>query len=886
MSNLLDLLQIVQEPISLLIVVIYFIGTSLIYLIREILVNPLSVRRTLASLLVAILIIPVLIVARPYLPFRMSDFFFFLFVFMVSLLIFVLLMPPGGVGKSLIELIQYVVAPFIWLGRKLWFFLLAHRIITPVGLFILAFFIIVLIKNCQARPEPFRVNIELEKAGSAGDGSGADNLKSALDDLKSKLKDVYGIELIVNPVEDSADLTITLTLNNDDCRDKKYIPDQWRWDASDELEPILELLQLDEGGAHTEDEGNLCNWTRTKQDLESLILLAYGLETHYIRPFSPDTAAADIFRMAYSRLLYTEESENEKTPAQRDIKELALQRRMLTCARVMAVIADGAGLDIDEKKALKETVAKDPFEKGSPPADYCVAQAYYGLGRGEMEHHLQLLQENPERAPQALQDAVEYFDLALDTYAATTSSQPGDGFQWSYYFYRGLARYRLGHFERARQDLKIAEDSHEDTPINNNSLEAISYLRARIELEEILYSSLSAAVCSEPRPTGGRDERDPLSRLQQLQESDSMGLAPLNIGTMSLLSEAHYWQALALCDPKAEADHSRRAIEKAQAARLKIDGGTKNKGIIFEPSAVDVFLDHLYTSNDRNGNSASSVGHHLDQYNKVAGVPAYVIPLTVDSPWPLRWLVRNHFDEPLFDFSPLLAALGKPAVDSGCAGMFCAELGDGNGKTIEWPLIDQGYGLFEAHPSSGKMPSAIFTAEPGEKGAILLRSDLHTSLIYRRAEEAPIKIFTGLLSITTTAVLTAEVNAEWDGNAIDCHSCYEIDIDLQLSSEGYEISGLSTNGLDGFPTLIFKASLFEGTLPLDQQLSNYNHWRVIGGSFITLPIQDGNGRFKGSFGTILLDTTKHHAVRIFVEDRQGNEIVEFWVKDFEIKIPA
>lgn len=888
MATLLDLLQISQESISLVIVALYVIGILLIRLIKLIKEDLPPVPRTLASFLMAILAIVILVVVRPYLPFRVSDLIYYLIGLMVFLVVIVVLLPAGGVGKALWELILYLLSPFIWLVSKYWAFWRDHRIIAPVILFLLFSVAFAVTYFVRTRPEPFRVNIELKEAGSTGDGSGGDNLRSVLYDLETKMERVYDVAITVEPVEDAADLTITLTLNNDDCRDDHYISDNWRWEAGGELEQILMMLQLDKLGAHTEDNKNLCNWTRTSQDLEVLILLAYGLEIYYINPLSPDVDAGDVFETAYFRLLYIDDTKKVKTPPQTDMNELALQRRMLTCARVMAVIADGTNLNINEKRDLKETIAKDPYEGSAPPVDYCVAQAYYGLGRGEMEHHLQLLQQNPDKAAQALEEAIHYFNQALDTYEATTSSQPGNGFQWSYYFYRGLARYRQGQFQRARQDLKLAEEMHDDTLINSISLETISYLRARFELEESLYDSLWGSTCSEPQLTDsdGQDEPTPLTRLQQLQDSDRTGLTPLSIGAMSLLSEARYWEVLASCDPNAQAraDHSKRAIENAEAARTKIDSGTKDEEVAAEPSTVDVFLDHLYAKNGQNGNSTSSVDRHMAAYNKGSGIPAYVISLPGDSPWPLRWLVRNSYDEPLFDFAHLLPANGEPAVGNICASMFCAQLDDGDDNTIEWPLIDRGYGLFVAQPPSDALPFAHFIAEPGEEGTILLRSDLYTSLIYHKAETDPIEIFVGTLPITTTAVLSAEVNVEWDGNAVDCHSCYQLDIDLQLTAEEYAITELSTNGDDGLPTLFFKASLFEGTLPLDESLSSDNHWQPIGGSFIKFPIQDGNGRFKGSFGSVLLDTSKHHAVRIFVEDQQGNKIYEDWI--LEIKIPA
>jgi hypothetical protein len=386
---------------------------------------------------------------------------------------------------------------------------------------------------------------------------------------------------------------------------------------------------------------------------------------------------------------------------------------------------------------------------------------------------------------------------------------------------------------------------------------------------------------------------------------------------MSLFNEALYWEALERCvrtdeggpcmDREAGVACRSVAIDKARAAQLKIAGDRRNENEGETPgtSPVDVYVE-LHDTLD--GGSAPSLGDDaLADFYRGPGAPAYVIPLQprlahgesgirprgltdyvnlVDASLQFQWLVRNAYDEPLFDYSQLIdAGADNPSEANQCDRGFCVRLDDGLGRTRDWPLNDLGLGLFASGPIT--TTHAEMTASPGAGESIQLWGDLEVSLVYTVDGEDEVELNAGSLPITTLGELSAEVEVNPDEDATDCLTCYIIDVDALLKGEGVEISKLSLSEQGEPPSLIFKATLNGKIVVPDAPATNPDDEAQVElvdeAGVIELTRRDGQGRFSGQFPSVELDPNKHYVVRVFVEDRNGRVKGHYWI---DIRIPA
>lgn len=793
-----------------------------------------------------------------------------------------------------------------------------------IGLIILVFLIWItpVVFVMWPRPQPFLVYVRLPNDPSPGQGM-ISNLDTVIQQIAGDMKP-YGIKVEKDPQDESpANLRITITLTTNDCNATAK-PYQWVMETDGNL---LALFLEETGGTRKEYDGSPCNWIRTQDDIAALILFANGLDTYYIQ--RQPAAAAERFRKvnkimeATTRADY--QAENDEIVTERLLR---IPRRIRSCAQVMSVVTD-ASADEADLQVLTNVVTIDPYGTNAPPpAEFCIAQAYYWLGRGALEQHVNALKlkqggsDAPDPA-KLLEAAHDYFTLAIQTYKtaeAVSQSGEADGYHWIYYFYRGLTSYRQGNLVQADADMAMAEDNYAESPIDEFTNEVVSYTRARIGVEQAQYQQmtpLDAEVVACGNVVGKVNQPVDLSGLQDGAQARSRSRQNLSIGTMAHFNLALYWAAQEPETTKTEvnqcvATNAGSATENprcqaishaAQALRL-VAGDTDNHTVDLDTSPVDVFLATLYRL-DGQDNAADSMSRNdtLDNLRSDAGVPAYVIPLSPrlepdmacgratddyrtdvhrldGDPLVFRWLLRNSYDELLFDYQPSTSKDNRGSPE--CESTFCVALDDGVAPPRYWRLNDLGFGLFETGPITPI--DVVLTARPELHGGIRMDGEQRVSLVYKDKDEELREIYVGSLPITSAAHLSADVEANWvgkDEEGEECSWCYEIDVTAWLTGDGVDnISRLSVNGTDGRPDLIFKAALYEEVGVAEGQ------WRPVTDVLdFQLAASDNAGHFIGHLSSVELDPDKPHAIRVFVEDRYGNRKAGYWSEDIKVIPP-
>ena len=841
--------------------------------------------------------------------------------------------------------------PFIRFRR--WF--LPFRLNHPKATIILIIFVGLLWVTplffaLSPRPQPFHVYVRRPNDPSLDLGM-IGNLDAAIQQIAGDMKP-YDIEVEQDPEDGSpADLLITITPATNDCA-AASTPYRWAMLADGALSPLLNIFLEETGGLGKEYPNGPCNWIRTQDDIVALILFANGLDKYYIQ--GQPAAAAERFREVNKIMAPTTRGDYQAENDEKVTEELLrIPRRIRNCAQVMNVIADGSFAGADGQEALTNVITIDPYGINSPPlAEFCIAHAYYWLGRGALERHFNALKEVDSESPdpaKLLEAAHDYFTLAIQTYKTAEGMSPNGeakGYGWIYYFYRGLTSYRQGNLVQADADLALAEANSDlaindhsakakassDSAINDHSAkvkanaysaindysaEMISYMRTRIGVEQAQYhhaASLDAKESICENAVGEATAQVDPSDLQLLTGVRSRSRQDLSIGTMARFNLALYWaaqepkdtqnQCAGVNSESATVGARCTAILEAAHALQMVAGDTDNNSVRPDSSPIDVFLATLYKL-DGQHNAADSMLRNgtLDNFRSGAGVPAYVIPLSPrlepdmacgqatddyrtdvhrldGDPLVFRWLLRNSYDELLFDYQPSTSKDNPGSPD--CESTFCVALDDGVGLPRYWRLNDLGFGLFETGPITPI--DVVLTARPELNGGIRMDGEQRVSLVYKDKDEELRELYVGSLPITTAAHLSAEVEVNWvgkDEEGEECSWCYEIDVTALLTGDGVDnISRLSINGTDDLPDLIFKAALYEEVGVAEGQ------WRPVTGVLdFQLEASDDAGHFMGHLSSVELDPDKPHAIRVFVEDGYGNRKARYWSEDIEIVPP-
>ena len=924
-----NLISAILQLGNLEILLIFVVGYLIVQLFQRILSRPPSNQQILANVILAFMAGSIVIIIRRqgYLPVAPSI-FVVIFLFTV-IIVYQLFKSPteAGQGPSIMALINKLIALFVVVVdgmRRLW-----EGWRWVVGIIMVAIFVLGVsgFVWARSRPETFRVAIELQTADPESSGNAPGTLRAVLEELQQELDGP--INIILDPVDNTADMEITFTLNNSSCAGT-HSSDRWGWTVKDgNLKEMLELLLVDAGGPRVEDENDPCKWTRTKDDLAALIWLTYGLDRLYVRLVDPDNAFAEAYqRMSKSKsLIYQTLGDSPQAN-----EALALPRRLQTCALVMDIMADGPSLTEGEIVKLRTAAEDDPFSQNGAAADFCVAQAHYWLGRDALNHHLQISKSNNSASSaNLLVEAREHFDQAIEIIADSLNNFEDDlekGPHWAYYFFRGLTSYRQGNLNLAISDIEKAEVNHSNHPIDEWSVEMVSYFRARLLLESSAYPLLLQGACKELSAYERGQQPDVLVPLRLLQKEDEPGLAPFNIGAAALFNEAIFWQAIEqcgefdsgppdqlLCHDENESDCSQLALKVTEQARLKIDGDRRGAVRQFDSSAIDIFLAQLHLLNDPQ--STPSVSEKaLEEFAQGSGAPAYVIPVspTLDpyggraaenvglddfidltqTQLEFQWLLRNAYDEPLFDYSPLEQALtNERSSHYECELAFCASLADGQGQSTDWPLHDLGYGVFTTHLPRATQHTSIpaqMAAEPGPGEQIYLWGDVAVSLRQYAGGEQLNEIDLGTLTIATLGRLLADADVEWTGRdeaGNDCELCFKVRVTSGLVGEGVEITRLAVRrGNDGRPTLVFRAALFEKMVSSDAHGADQGRWQPIDDRpiFDLHPI-GARGSFEGLLPAVQLSGESSYAIRVYSEDRNGRVKASVWLEDLNIVFP-
>lgn len=711
------------------------------------------------------------------------------------------------------------------------------------------------------------------------------------------------IEIILDPVDMEADLIITLTQNNSDCN-APYLYNRWQWKATDKLEDVLKLLLVENGKPRIEENESYCRWTRTVKDVGALIRLAHGLNLFYVRRTDTTGAIAN-FEAAINSMADIS-SYKSLVDDPRAAEFLILPRRILTCAQVMSVVAQDLPLDEEDRNVLIEVINHDPFGGKVLSPDFCITQAHFWLGRDAMERHLDFLAAgNAATSASFLDDAIEHFSTAAELYGQA-KELPNGGPQWIYYFYRAIAHYRRGDFEHAVSDLIKAKKSHADYIVVDLPQSTIDYLCARLWVETSTYPGLVGQACNDEY----RKQTDILTPLRQRQDDSVFGIAPLSIGAMSLFNESLYWDALGRCvrddaqavsdgsctDSAAGAEHRNKAISTAERARRRISDDSQ------DASSIDTYMALLYRLAGRGDVVLSDAA--LSKYLHNFGAPVYVIPLKPtaasmahgDVDWPLsfHWLLRNRYDEPVFDAGRLIEETSASNIPCSDIYTFCLRLDDRAGTISDFPLSDRGMGLFVS--DEVLMPSMALKASPGVAETIELQGDLGVSLVYRHGEGGPKTIVIGSLPVEVTITndeFRAEANVHYIGENsdldadVDCVLCYDYQVvaNARFVRDDVNVAKLMVARQDNQPSLTFWADLWEAQfipsgLSTARCEENWSPTTLISKIRLT---PGGQGDLKGRFPIQELDTQKYYSIHVYAEDRNGTRKVDSW--DCKISIP-
>ena len=346
----------------------------------------------------------------------------------------------------------------------------------------------------------------------------------------------------------------------------------------------------------------------------------------------------------------------------------------------------------------------------------CIRDSYW-LGRDALNDYLAASANTiPSQANANLTQAEQYFTHAIDAYklvAAPSDGVTATGYHWLYYFYLGLTQYRQGRLERAGQSFDAAERSYQEYSFNPFPKELLAYMKARIRLEGVAYSRRDEVdgVCQEA--VGGplaANETAVLQSLRYLNDQDGETQGPLNLGIMSLFHQALYQYS-----PTSLPSQPRLPSEAITAAeRSLVKANNFQTGYLAEDVVLlEALLDNLYTFNDPSTALLDDKG--LKAFRQQAGAVAYVLPfwprlqpdsacggeaiidLSAGRPLAFLWRLRNSDDEPVF-FShhdqPQSEDVTDPAKlgSATCEFAYCLRIGTDE----HWPLVDRGYGLFEA----------------------------------------------------------------------------------------------------------------------------------------------------------------------------------------------
>ena len=745
--------------------------------------------------------------------------------------------------------------------------------------------------------------------------------------------DELGIRLSDDPLDfQAADLRITLRIDNSDCKSDSSELVSWGWDATNRRQLNSSLLRyLEESDVVGSDNARaLCIGGDNAMTVIAFITFANGLNHLLAEP--PNTnAAIDNFRYIAENLEGMGDATAEGDDAQ-EISPNALYfpRRIKTCAELMAIVADGVSAtntdsDVERLEAIISSGPVAPEDVGHidwetfdlsteerAGLEYCHAQAYYWLGRTAlMRHQIDLFadqsgadvatiyadQEETEPDTHPLDRANDYFTLALE---ASPNEFESTGYWWSYYFYRALARYRQGSLEQALDDLEAAGRTIEDHALNEMGDErigkpAIDYLHARIELERVAYQGFFPTVCLGAGPQSDADTV--LTDMRNMADENEYGPAPLSVGTMALFNEALFRFSRAPTD-------SGRVLDLLARARQQVAGDAGSS--VENYSHIDVLRDKVYKFDGDSENEAPIVSEGtIKEFLVGAGSPAYVIPVSpfllpgrycgpADNDRPVRahqlhrgnirfvWLLRNRFDELIFDYQPFPPLYNSQEGDTGleeCDATFCVAVDNGTGERRYWRLNDRGFGLFMSDPVNPI--HAALSAEPGPDGIIYLRGAPAVSLVYMAEGHDPKEILLGDLPVEVPARLEPDqIIGTISTNATDCDNCYDVNVTLSLASDAVPTLPVS---LERLREMTFRATLYERLEDGEAVDSDDGQWQIIGPGIRM--ILDDDLRINGAFPSARIIPGRAHALQVQLVDRADVTMAEYWLKSLDIRVP-
>lgn len=783
----------------------------------------------------------------------------------------------------------------------------------------------------RPRPSNFLVYISRNTNDEVGGGT-ADSFLTNIMNEGSELEEL-GIHLSDDPLDfQAADLRITLGMSNTDCKSDSAELVSWGWDATNRRRLNSSLLRYvrESGVVGSDDARALCIGGDNAMAVIAFITFANGLNALLADP--PDTEAAiESFRYITDDLKDMRDTTADGEQAEGiPVRVLNFPKRIKTCAALMSIVADGfSASDNSENdvERLKAVIANGPvtpekighinwdtFDLSDELLDleYCHAQAYYWLGRAALTRHQIDLFDDQSNAdvitvyayqdealpePHSLDQAIDYFTLALEISPIEIETT---GYWWSYYFYRALARYRQGDFEQALDDLEAARRSFEEHPLNGLGVDhigepTINYLHARIELERAAYQQrLFPTACLGAMLPSDTDTL--LADMRNMVGEGEYGLAPLSVGTMALFDEALFRVHRDPTDAEGVIDLLSRARQQVAG-----DAGSAPENY----SHIDVLRDKLYKF-DGNGADNAPVASEktVEDFLVGMGAPAYVIPVypyllpdhfcgnTDDNQRVLAhqphrgdfrfvWLLRNRFDELLFDYRPFPPQYKASEGDTGleeCDATFCVALDNGAGERRYWRLNDRGFGLFTSDPVNPI--HAALTAEPGPGKIIYFRGAPTVSLVYTVEGHEPKEILLGELPVEFPARLEPqEATGTIHMDVSDCESCYNVDVVISLDSDAPETSPVSLEGLED---LKFSATLYERVIDGGADPAEGQWWII--GSDVELII-DESGRISGTFHSARLNPNGAHALQVLLKDRAGVVLAEDWIKSLDIRVP-